>query len=125
MSDLIARLEAATEGSRELDADILALSDYRSTKAYRGWIMMQAKGAARDDRTYLLRFAPHYTTSLDAAMTMVPEADDRCLEITIYCTGTEVDLAYGNYLQSGLSWAKTTPIALCIAALKAREATND
>ncbi len=81
MDDLIARLEAASEGSRELDVAI--------------WVAIEGRGqplVTVGPPTYaspryfcnpdpainwigydLLGITKHYTTSLDAAMTLVPE----------------------------------------------------
>ena len=95
--ELIDRLEAAQEGSRELDAEIGAEARYMSPKS-----------------------VPHYTTSIDAALTLVPEgstgfllnADEPYSQATIFRDG---DGAIGQGL------GKSPALALCIAALRAKE----
>lgn len=56
LDDLISRLVAATAGSRELDYAIWAIGD-----------------PVQFDRCMGANLSPCYTTSLDAAMTLVPE----------------------------------------------------
>ncbi|MDH3376209.1 MAG: hypothetical protein OEQ39_04475 [Gammaproteobacteria bacterium] len=106
MKDLIERLEAAESGSRELDANI-ALSMGGSVKLVPG-----PNGAQW----------PHYTTSIDAALTLVPEgwrwqvsgfeaSGEACVD------SLALDLErYGA--------AATPALALVIAALRAMEAEN-
>lgn len=99
MNKLIEKLEAATEGSRELDIEM----------AY--GIPMGV--SAEED------CAPHYTTSLDAALTLVPE-------------GAYTKLQIGRNQERTYAWvemedreavvcSKTPALAICIAALKAKE----
>lgn len=90
-TDLIARLEEATEGSRELDAEIAltvfpALMECRSDpeQGEGHWIH------PRYGKTYAL----DYTTSIDAAATLYPEMPER---------------------------VPSDPLNACIEALKARE----
>lgn len=59
MTDLIKRLEEATEGSRELDVEVA-----KSIKFFDG---------TRASYTLNVNLIPHYTTSIDAALTLVPE----------------------------------------------------
>ncbi len=93
MSDLIARLEAATEGGRELDAVVWALVLPRSGVAFDGYgepeNFLRYEYDANEDGSVDLyvvfasgdrhsmrrakRKSPNYTTSLDAAMTLMPE----------------------------------------------------
>ena len=94
---LVAELEKATEGSREFDAAI--------------YIKLQAP----------LGLIPHYTTSLDAALTLVPEGMAWTIlsgALHAACVG---DASTGNPVTK----AATPALALCIAALKARAAAND
>ena len=127
MSDLIARLEAATEGSRELDYKI-ALTQ--------GWTLQKMKGDRKPywrepgETQYYMRSTygpPHYTTSLDDAMTLVPEGCDVDLQTRKrYCSIYRWDDSRGYGVPLGSTCDAETPVlALCIAALKAREATND
>jgi hypothetical protein len=132
LDDLIARLEAAPKSSRELDARIENL----------------LAGGSEKDLAYILgdieriTRPPHYTTSLDAALTLVPEGAlwelDHKLNLgpaedgyatpagepkTIYRAGCGVQLP--NEKMS--SWFRhqhfTEPaLAVCIVALRARAA---
>lgn len=62
---LIARLEVAKEGSRELDRDIaLAVGWYPTGIEEIGCFFDPATGGLRGE----IHEAPHYTTSLDAAL---------------------------------------------------------
>lgn len=71
MDDLIKRLEEAKEGSRVLDRKIHgAVVGYPSEA-----ILTDAElpeGFGGDDLSDALDPTPHYTTSLDAALTLVP-----------------------------------------------------
>jgi hypothetical protein len=97
LSELIAKLEEAEEGSRELDCEIYVAL---------GNPLLRAVGKA-----------PRYSSSLDAALTLVPE-------------GSYAKLQIGRNHAKGWAWvelrdveavARSTPaLALCIAALKAR-----
>lgn len=107
MDDLIARLEKATEGSMELDDAIhLSLGEKLS-----------------DDDSIV--FVPFYTTSLDAALSLVPEGHSKdmaeCPE-----NGAVVRVYFGpireNSAGEPTGRANTLALALCIAALKARQA---
>ena len=98
MTDLIARLAAATAGSRELDVrikawlqpDIPVMTDSGGYgpnahpveyTALSEMIEVWADGAPNDDRARDHHWdglgmgvsTPHYTTSIDAALTLVPE----------------------------------------------------
>lgn len=140
--DLIKRLEAAEEGSRELDGDIALILD-----APRHFF--ESKGVSFDPTALQvdgpdcfggkpiwgggghLWEAPQYTTSIDAALTLVLE--DERNEITglydWWLESTNAGLTISARVgadRSNLSFADTPALALCIAALKARKAaTND
>lgn len=110
-AELVAALEAATGPSRELDARI--------------WLEAVEKPRPGDklDKDIIGRW-PHYTASLDAALTLVPEGYTRSLYFG------------GNWPAEAKLWrhhdysgqqdieaeAKTIALALCIAALRARGA---
>ena len=121
---LIERLEGADDGSRELDAEIAlhlfpdvfkdATADSRKGAGH--W--MHPEGGHM--------YAQDYTTSLGAALTLVP---DHCA-CAIQIPGkrnTSGSLAFADVwhlgLQEGVNpgvFAKTPALALSIAALKAR-----
>lgn len=100
MDDLIAKLEAAESGSRELD---VAIWD-----ALGGWSVNNP---------------PSYTTSLDAALALA----ERVLPgwfLSLDTSGVHARLWIGER-PSFAGLAATAPLALCIAILKAtREKSN-
>ena len=114
MSELIKKLEAAPEGSRALDKEIhwhlfgMHPSDFKRTPAF----------TIDKDQGLIL---PRYTTSIDAALTLVPDG-----------TYIEIIGCFGNMPSGGakltdldqneiLGAAQTPALALCIVALKAQE----
>lgn len=125
--NLISRLESAPEGNRELDAEI-ALRCFPESYTRKtpdsdtrnGWVTGVLNG-----KPFASVEAPRYTTSLDAAMSLVPEG-------FVWQAMTD----YGGYHQAAVSrhngpfWtdtstiAATAPLALCAASLKARVSDN-
>ena len=121
--ELIARLEAATDGSEELDQDISAV-------IVGATLDVQPDGRRawhRDGHWVSIQPVKPYTTSIDAAVTLVPDVRDWTLtqrlrhpfhgrftfEATIWPTK--------NSEQRPVQGFSFTPdIALCVAALKAR-----
>jgi len=126
VKDLIAKLEAATAGSRELDEEL--------------WVHLQ------DDPTEYVRFirkdtgqfhrwqheetgvfvnAPKYTTSLDAALTLVPEGYSWHLSTTSRDVFDAWCMPWMDVDNPKLDkpWVPhfTPALAICITALKARE----
>ena len=126
MSDsLIARLEEATEGSRDLDEQIaLAIGiKHRSRRDGRGrskgqeWFVDSHGGV----ETWA-NHAPYYTTSIDAALTLVPEGQS--IELIVNAR-SGLSFAFVGSLDAGRGnrdVGATPALALCIAALKARDA---
>jgi hypothetical protein len=114
LAELIARLEAVSEGDFALDSDIW---DSLGT----GILGLQGKP----------RSIKRYTTSLDAAVTLVPEGWFwRVGRTSIFAGWAFVHNTHhdhGEPDRNEFGWRKvagTTPtLALCIAALKARRAT--
>lgn len=115
MTDLIKRLEETTGPDRKLDFVIMLVADGKDPTEYK------LNGQFADE-------VPRYTSSLDAALTLVPEG------ATVEMHLTEKDsYAYVNVLEKVETTdgdefvetphsgnARTLPIALCIAALRAR-----
>ncbi len=145
MTDLIARLEAAPEGSRILDARIAvtACIDMPTPMGDASpYLKMPHKLDECEPGTYWLvqrsgmslLTAPHYTTSLDAALTLVPEGWRGKLLIGDWSDGQRPeqdraalwnndDGARESVFGVGSS-AATPALALCIASLRAREKSD-
>lgn len=114
--DLLARLEAAGEGSRELDAGLLMEECNHDKGLFNQYCHSSG--------------IPHYTTSLDAALTLVPEGHAWCIEseddglVSNIRPCATVRPKSGNG-KSGpdeeiMYFGATPALALCIAALRAR-----
>ena len=97
---LIAALQDATVGSRELDERIAL---------YVGWAV-QPDGQAQAG-------IPAYSTSLDAAQTLVPVAETVRVWLTIGAPG-----AWASIDPSVPHKAATPALAMCCAALRTRSA---
>ena len=142
MKNLIHELEQATEGSRELDEKILAslgthVRERRGNDLKAWWYPVNGPDHKR--LSVGLRSwsgaIPDYTTSLDAALTLVPpewrirslsenEGDKSewgwgCQQI--FCG--DPDNPPKIYYTTSIAW--TASLALCIAALGAREQVDD
>lgn len=124
MTDIavLAKLEAAKEGSRELDFEVARCVDlWRRAKvpvsgrhpAYWGY---WRKRGGKWWRTQL----PAYTTSIDAALTLVP--DGVAWEISVPRKGGGYRILAGVSPVPNCSFGETPSLAICIAALRARQA---
>jgi hypothetical protein len=128
MDSLIERLERAMEGSRHLDSWIAAYVGIGE------WNLSEWLSVVKDP-TFgpepAIPEAPHYTTSLDAALTLVPEG---CIldGFSIWPGNARATIAATHKDENGQIWhgtfdgrwqatAPTGPLALTLAALKARE----
>lgn len=114
---LIAKLEAAKEGSRELDAEIhLVIAPEFAKWPYDPVLGVSGLWFHNHGEAY----APHYTTSLDAAMTLKP--DGHRLRLWQHHTGVwGCDLFPDGGGTLHRVHDKATPaLALVIACLKAR-----
>ncbi|NQX95018.1 MAG: hypothetical protein HRT64_08895 [Erythrobacter sp.] len=101
MQDLIKRLEAATEPSRELDAEIATLS---------GWEHIVGAAWQRPDGvTVNSTRIPCFTNSIDAALTLVGEG----WEVGVLLDAIDLNRVAGE-------WIKHLPRFIVIAALKAK-----
>lgn len=127
---LIQKLEAAPEGSRELDGDIWWFTDpahasrvyYNATSGPPrplGPVMPHGLG-----RLAVEQHAPHYTTSIDAAIKLVPAGHGWA------CDQCSLDAHAFVFLDDRINtaefeaWAETIPLAICKAALKANLAAE-
>ena len=141
MDALIAELERATEGSRELDARIMAVTREMPSDAQkwlREWdgridVFEQTKVAAFHTRGAVSCYwdPPEYSTSLDAALTLVPEGwawlvrsgDGESFanltrgSVPVMANGRQINTDW----QENPTYAPTPALALCIASLKARK----
>ena len=125
LSALIDRLASAKEGSRELDARIyLALQsdDVQGCVAiamswpnYRGRTNAELMADWADDQNL-----KRYTTSLDAALSLVPEGFGWAIDASPF--GSPIIAMVGEVANEILIEAKcaTPSLALCLASLRAR-----
>ena len=116
---LITRLEALTGPSREVDEEIAKTTGWTAVP----WEFEGARGVAwyaSGPEAY--KECPHFTGSIDAAMTLMPAS----LKNTILLqTSSPAKAGFGRDGKKFTYFeGVTAPIALCIAALKAREADN-
>ncbi len=145
MDNLIAELEAATEESRALDADIhCAITGRIQHKLMRAGFTMEDQGdKAKNRHRATSKFifsergpAPRYTTSLDAAITLVPEGWGWAAAILDKDAPSAVVTNFEPQMKPGTfdpnpdkidcrSKAVTPALALCIASLKARQTMKD
>jgi hypothetical protein len=113
---LIARLEMATEGSRDLDDAIFDLLHPPRIEN-----VELPEGFGEGPPHNFGRWTPEYTASLDAALRLVPEDTDWCVGVGSpgYAAGLgEIDDDGPKHVGR----AATPALALCIAALHARQA---
>jgi hypothetical protein len=136
MKDLIARLEAATEGSRELDYLIHGtIKGWRlpdQSHRFSWWTGQSFQyGDPADMRRAIYideEALPYYTTSLDAALTLLPKGWFWRAGMTPVFEGWAfIQKYHSDHTQPGETEfgfrreRGTTPaLALCIACLKAR-----
>ena len=143
MSDfntLIAKLEAATEGDRGLDGDIALAVGWRLISSIEPRLCTHTWFAPGEERgrDYLrietgskweekiADCVPWYTTSIDAALTLVPDGWAGTVDIPGKDNGCWLDPPNDRDDEIGrgrvYAIGSTSPLALCIAALTARAA---
>lgn len=122
---LIARLEAAAEGSRELDAEIAIFLNPKLAE----WERFGGELHGPSDSIF---HAPHYTTSIDAALALVPEGWAWFAQRIgqPFSTGfarlwLPAARTKGLKIEQYQSEAATPALALVIAAMKARGLTME
>lgn len=124
LAALIAKLESASEGSLDLDAAIYRLvSGFPEAPERPGWLGENAQG---QHGTFEGR-ARAYTTSLDAALTLVPAEHHWAIggeteweaRIRPSAAVRPVGMDPGKH-----HYAPTPALAVCLAALKARQALS-
>lgn len=116
MKELIERLEKATGPDRVLDVAIFAVV----SPAYGIMPELIPVGRSADmtKEVWARQVSPAYTSSIDAALTLMPEGWTRAVDATDPESGIDVDL----FPQAGMVRGShhSEAIATCIAALKAR-----
>lgn len=135
MDDLIKRLEAATGPDRELDADIFCAVN----PGYSVYLAEDGTWECMKSGEYGPLVAPHYTSSIDAALTLVPDgwawrigycsvSDDAWVvpDFNSPIHGQRMKEQYDEATwHEGIDIDQRpsgrVAIALCIAALKARQ----
>ncbi len=116
-ADLIAKTEAALEGSPKLNAMIAEALDWTFMS---GWALSESYWIAPDDSHH--EMPPPWTESLDAALTLVPEGWGwGANQHSGLCRANVRNESNGETLPLPVG-APTPALALCIAALKARAA---
>jgi len=125
MTDLIKQLEEATECSRDLDADIaIDIAPEKGGEFFREdngrFTFYPELGPKR------ISFAPKFTESIDAALTLVPEGwnwatnhNTTWVDRKKYLTTQEL-LTQGKTVNGVFSDCGTIALRLCIVSLKAR-----
>ncbi len=122
LSGLVERLEKATKNSHQLNQEIFAL--------VQGW-SYPLHGAALEEWESTLKETGlvSYTSSIDAAMTLVPEGWSNWWMIARGAAGvTAAELRkypdIGTKYDEVQASSYSTPIAICIAGLKAQLSTR-
>lgn len=127
MDALIERLKAATQGCAELDMAIaVAVGRERETHVIRYQDGVSQRVPWRADRAGGTIPTPCYSRSLDAAVTLIPNAHLAAWEVS-WADGYSVNSCESRVSLNGgdklyIAIAPTPALALCIAALMAREA---
>lgn len=128
---LVVKLEAATEGSRELDACIDAAIHGRTIERIepRAFLMHEGRYDYFDERRRpLFADPPNYTSSLDAALTLLPSPGHPLWTAKLHVVshgshGLTWDAEVTVPSREFQGWSRTpngAALALCIAALRAR-----
>lgn len=137
MSKSIAeRIEALEGPCREMEAEIYSarnphMKPVTPVAKYRGRFFDPSKTTNIAAQSYHISggatgIAPRYTTSLDAAMTLVPEGWLPIIDCTYIRPEVELHPTDESSFGQGRRFGKaaTPALALCAAALRAQEATN-
>lgn len=112
--DPIAALEVAPEGSRKLDKAIYVALGLPITN--------HARLSQRQIDVHLESVAPHYSTSLDAALSWMPEGCKVTLRTNTIRPQAIVHCPPNQKIGNFYGKARTLAMALCIAIWKARQA---
>lgn len=127
LTSLIERIEAATEGSRELDAEIWLACTPGATRNKWSYVH-KATGrecTADETRDATGRFiiVPSFTASIEAALTLLPEgwwwSAGVCRRENHASVGSEIGTVEGELIFE--TFGATAPLALLAAILRARQ----
>ena len=129
MTDLIARLEAAEVGSRELDEAIsTAMCDSKFRTCIEGLSDEQGGMWMYEFEGHAPSSALRVTTSLDAALALAERVLDGDFSYDLFHDFGGYNRAKVHGITdgpvSGEGKAETMPLALCIAILKAKDAQS-
>lgn len=118
LDELIAKCEAATEGSRELDIAIHRALGRRATN--------ETMLTPKQIQSHFETFSPHYTTSLDDAVLVVSPGEWWVINAAKgnKVTATWPSATVGAGKRFGEGRGKPFPLVLVIAALRARQAAQ-
>ena len=128
MISLITRLEALTGPSREVDAEIAKATGWTAVP----WEFAGTRGVTwYTSGPEAYKECPQFTGSIDAAMTLMPKIDRPNFPWLAMKSnnpnnpiGCRCELWIDN-VKNYNGRGKTLAIAICIAALKAREVINE
>lgn len=127
MISLIKRLEALTGPSREVDAEIATAIGWKSVP----WEFSGKRGLTWYAPDLEVHYeCPHFTGSIDAALTLMPKINRPnfpWLAIKSNNPNNPIGCRCELWLDNVKNYngrGKTLAIAICIAALKARETGN-
>lgn len=125
MTDLLALAKACSDASvmdRELDARIWLAVTPGATRRKTGYLHIATNNwqdiDEMRDGSHRLVVIPHYTSSLDAAATLIPDGFDWILERTN--DGLTTCARVGHNDPDRSSWGNTPALALVAGALQAR-----
>ena len=129
MNNLIEKLEAATEGSRELDrkvaATIFTATLEPEDAKRRNWRDLTWVDSLAHEKGYCLDNLLAFTTSLDAALTLVPAGSHVSAQFDTLEEGSDtaasIVLSYGEKRLGG-GGASTPALAVCVAVLRTKTA---
>lgn len=117
MKDILSRLETSEAGSRELDEAIARDLGWVETPLVYGSCFKRPDGTRA---TWL--DIPHYTTGIDAAMTLIDDA----WHYEIHRAGHYEKWIYDVTVNAEYEGIADTPaLAICIAALHARRGNGE
>lgn len=135
MQNLIDRIKAATEGSRELDAEIAVAVEYdlpRPMGEARAHLQLTREGdyAVRPGNYWVVKFsgkslrtAPNFTTSLDAALLL----QEKSMYVSVSRHGNGTVFAYCSVDSIPLAQPhgeRPPALLLCLAILQSKHAKS-